>query len=113
MAEPVHITTDDGFALAGNHHPARGDSKGWVVINSAMGVEQGFYSAFAAHLAERGFDALTFDYRGVAQSRPAPHEPFGLLTWAERDIEAALKWALARGPAFFVGHSLGTQLHDE
>ncbi len=111
MAEPVRLTTDDGFSLAGNLHPARGEAKAFVVINSAMGVEQGFYSGFAAHLAEKGFDALTWDYRGIAQSRPAPVEPFGILTWAERDIEAALKWAFQRNEkVMVVGHSLGTQL---
>ncbi len=111
MAEPIRLQTADGFSLAANHHVAQGRARGWVVINAAMGVEQGFYSGFAGWLAGRGFHALTYDYRGVAQSRPGPAERFGLRTWAEQDIEAALGWALKEGgPAMVVGHSLGTQL---
>ncbi len=97
--------------LDATHHPARGTARGWVVINAAMGVEQGFYAPFAGHLAEQGFHALTWDYRGVGRSRPGPTSPYGLLTWAEQDVEAALAYALERGgPVMVVGHSLGTQL---
>lgn len=111
MVETVRIPTEDGFTLAGRHHQAQGPARGWVVLNAAMGVPQAYYSAFATHLAERGFHALTWDYRGVAASRPAPPGRIGLLTWAQVDVEAALRWALDRGgPAMVVGHSLGTQL---
>jgi predicted alpha/beta hydrolase len=82
-----------------------------VVLTAAMGVQQDYYAPFAAHLAGRGFDALTWDYRGVGASRPAPPRGLGLMTWARVDLEAALRWALARGgPVLVVGHSLGTQL---
>jgi predicted alpha/beta hydrolase len=111
MPERIRIPTEDGFALAGRLHTARGASRGLVVVNAAMGVAQGYYAAFAAHLAERGFDALTWDYRGMGASRPAPAGRLGLMTWAAVDVEAALRWALARGgPVFVVGHSLGTQI---
>jgi len=111
MAEPIRIPTEDGFSLGGHHHAARGQPRGWVVLSSAMGVEQGYYAAFAAHLAERGFHALTWDYRGIGASRPAPEGRFGLMAWAQLDMEAALGWALRRGgPVMVVGHSLGTQL---
>lgn len=41
-----------------------------VVVPSAMGVTQNFYARFAEWLAERGYLAATFDYRGIGQSAP-------------------------------------------
>jgi predicted alpha/beta hydrolase len=111
MADAIRIPTEDGFPLSARHHAARGPSRGVVVLNAAMGVQQGYYGAFAAHLADRGFDAITWDYRGMGDSRPAPARGLGLMTWAQLDVEAVLRWALGRGgPVMVVGHSLGTQL---
>lgn len=110
-AQATPILAQDGFSLAGSLFPARGPSRGVVVVNAAMGVPQGYYGPFAAHLASQGFDALTWDYRGTGASRPSPAGPLGLLTWARVDVEAALRFALGRGgPVMVVGHSLGTQL---
>lgn len=105
------IPTEDGFALSGRLFAARGPARGVVVVNAALGVPQAYYGPFAAHLADQGFDALTWDYRGTGASRPPPPGPLGLMTWARLDVEGALRFALRRGgPVMVVGHSLGTQL---
>ena len=44
-----------------------------VLIVSAMGVPQRFYADFAEWLASQGHAVMSFDYRGVGESRPAAH----------------------------------------
>jgi predicted alpha/beta hydrolase len=114
--EPVRISCDDGFDLAGRFYrsAATRPSRGAVLVSGATGVPQGFYSAFAAHLASRGFPTLTYDYRGVGSSRPGSLRGFDarMQDWARRDASAALAWLRQREarPLFLVGHSLGGQL---
>lgn len=105
------IEATDGFKLTATTFEPAAPSRGWVVINSAMGVKQEYYAAFARWVADQGFSAVTWDYRGVASSRPAPPGRVTLREWAEKDMEGVLQWALAKEqPVFVVGHSLGTQL---
>lgn len=97
---------------------AEGTPRGAVLIAGAMGVKQAFYGELARWLAARGWQAMTFDYRGMGDSRP-PHAvrslrgfAADLFDWA-RDMDAALA-ALASAtpgvPLLVVGHSLGGQL---
>ncbi|MBK7861913.1 MAG: alpha/beta fold hydrolase [Archangiaceae bacterium] len=105
------IPAVDGFRLAATAYAPAGPSRGTVVLNSAMGVKQEYYQPFARWLATQGFTAVTWDYRGVAASRPGPLGRISLRDWAEQDMEGVLQWSLARGqPVFVIGHSLGTQL---
>jgi len=105
------IPAADGFSLAATLFEPAGVSRGWVVINAAMGVKQTYYRAFARWLADQGFSAVTYDYRGVAASRPGPHGRISLRDWAELDMEGVIRWALAKEqPVIAFGHSLGTQL---
>ncbi len=95
-----------------------GAPRGAVLIAGAMGVKQAFYGDLARWLAAQGWQAMTFDYRGMGESRP-PHArrslrgfAADLFDWA-RDTDAALA-ALASAtpgvPLLVVGHSLGGQL---
>ncbi len=111
MPTPVKIPASDGFLLSATRYDPPSASRGVVVIASAMGVKHGYYGPFAQYLSEQGFTAVTWDYRGVGQSRPGPSGPLKLVDWAEKDFEGVLQWALAQGgPIGLVGHSLGTQL---
>ncbi|GLK77568.1 hypothetical protein GCM10008171_28220 [Methylopila jiangsuensis] len=83
-----------------------------VVVSAATSVRCRYYARFAAHLHHHGFDVLTFDYRGVGQSRPARLRGFraGWREWGELDLDAALGHAMALGPGrpvHVVGHSFG------
>jgi predicted alpha/beta hydrolase len=89
-----------------------------VLIAGAMGVKQDYYAEFAAWLAQQGFTALTFDYRGIGESRPQAmqHSLRGfdadLFDWAD-DIDSAIEHLVAAAPGvplYVVGHSLGAQL---
>src|ERR1700687_1687088 len=80
----------DGYSPAATlPRPATGPQKGFVLIASATATPRHYYGRFATYLAERGFGVMTFDYRGISDSRPpsprglqwrlprwaAPHHP--------------------------------------
>jgi len=108
----VEFAARDGYRLAGTLHRPKTPNRRAVLIQAAAGVKQEFYGKFAAYLATRGFAVLTFDYRGIARSRPARLRGFEarMRDWAEKDIGGALDY-LARAThgarLIGVGHSFG------
>lgn len=109
-ALPVTLTAADGYRLGGSHHPAQAPLRGRLVVAGATAVPHGFYRRFAQFAAARGFETLTFDYRGIGLSRPPSLKGFrmDLLDWARLDLAAAVD-AMAGGPVplYVVGHSYG------
>lgn len=114
--EAIGLKTDDGFNLGGTLYEPRGRSAvGTVIINSATAVPQVYYRRYARYLAAAGARVLTYDYRGIGQSRPRSLRGFSatLSDWAEHDARAAFgfaKTAFPDAPLAFVGHSFGGQL---
>lgn len=110
----VELKTSDGCVLSGRVFRAA-TPKGAVLIVGAMGVGQSFYEPLATWLAAQRFTAVTFDYRGMGRSRRGPLSKVDatIVTWAERDVAAALD-ALAESapgqPITWIGHSLGGQI---
>ena len=105
----------DGYPLGATLLGPEDDAAPLVVIAGATGVRRRYYGAFAAHLATRGMRALTFDYRGIGDSRPASLRRFRatMRDWGTLDLEGVLRWAASRSgeqPIAFVGHSVGGQL---
>jgi predicted alpha/beta hydrolase len=85
-------------------------TKGVVVLGGATAVPQRFYQAFAEYLASRGLGVITFDYRGIGDSRrPGSLKGFeaDYLDWAQLDFGAVLDHALTLAPTWVVGHSFG------
>lgn len=114
----VTVPATDGYALAGTCFRPASRITARVVIGPAVGVAQRYYAAFARALAERGFEVLTFDYRGIGGSAPPRLRGFEarMHDWGARDLAGALRWAFARAPelpVLFVGHSLGGQVLPE
>jgi predicted alpha/beta hydrolase len=108
------IRAADGYELAACVHAAD-DARGTVLIVPAMGVRQAFYDTFAQWLAGQGFNAVTFDYRGMGQSRRGSLRGLkaDLFDWARLDAAAMVDAAAAIAPAlplYWLGHSLGGQL---
>jgi predicted alpha/beta hydrolase len=109
---PVEIAARDGFRLGGTlYRPVQPNGRA-VLVNSAVGVRQQFYAAFAAFLEERGFTVLTYDYRGIAASRHGPLRglPARIRDWAQLDAAAALDELQRSAPGarlLAVGHSFG------
>jgi predicted alpha/beta hydrolase len=118
--QPITITAADGFALSGQLHGDPSRATAALLIAPAMGVAQSYYAPFARWLAGQGFAVLSFDYRGMGQSRPAEHRrslrgfQADILTWAETDAAAALARLdslVSEGtPVHWLGHSLGGQI---
>jgi predicted alpha/beta hydrolase len=112
------ISARDGFRLAATlREPASPAAAADTValIASATAVKQTLYRHFAAFLASRGVPALTFDYRGIGQSRPASLKGFRAFMheWGTRDLPAVIDWLTSRYPdarVVVVGHSVGGQL---
>jgi predicted alpha/beta hydrolase len=111
------LPATDGFELAASlYQPADIEPNGPVVlITSATGVKRRYYDKYARFLAENGFTTVTFEYRGIGESRPRTLRGFeaSLQDWAVKDIAGAIDWIVAqRHPRrlLVVGHSLGGQL---
>lgn len=109
---PVEFAARDGFRLGGCLYRPEQPNGRAIVVNSAVGVRQQFYAAFAAFLEGRGFTVLTYDYRGIAASRHGHVRDLQarIRDWAQLDAAAALD-ELARAapgaPLLAVGHSFG------
>lgn len=112
---PLTLVTEDGYPLAATRYRARAALRGVVVIAPATGVRMRYYSAFAEFLATQGFEVLTWDWRGIGDSRHEARWRDRRLTmraWGERDLAAAICWAARRdhgAPVGVVGHSFGGQ----
>ncbi len=110
---PVNITCQDGVQLGG-HIWARtsGIACGRIIINPATGVLARYYHLYARFLADHGFTVLTYDYRGIGQSRPEHLRGWNCrwADWGEQDFAAALAFLHSHpvnGPMLVVGHSIG------
>ncbi len=102
--------TEDQYLIRGQLHGANGSLQGRVIVAGATGVPQGFYRRFAEFASERGFETLTFDYRGIGESKPESLKGFDmdLLDWGKRDLAAAIDFMSKDGvPVFVIGHSYG------
>ncbi|MEW6283651.1 MAG: alpha/beta fold hydrolase, partial [Candidatus Eremiobacterota bacterium] len=113
--QDVRVPATDGYPLAASVYPPPGERSGLVVINSAAAVPRRFYRHFAEALTQAGYLVVTYDYRGIGESRPPSMKGFEarMRDWAEKDMAAVIDWALAEhgpGPLILVGHSFGGQV---
>ena len=110
----ISFPANDGYSLAATEFMPDGPPSAAIVINSATAVPRRIYRGFATYLAERGFAVLTYDYRGVGDSRPKSLVgfPARMRDWAALDVAAAVEHLRTRWPALplaAVGHSFGGQ----
>lgn len=121
--DDITFQAEDGFVLGATLFLPRGAKRHAVLINSATAVPRRIYRKFAGYLARRGSAVLTYDYRGIGDSRPRAlvgnNKPKSLsgfkasmVDWAALDVTAAVKWMRERYhtlPLTYVGHSFGGQ----
>ena len=112
--DSLTLTSDDGVVLAARLYRDAGSTKGAVLIGGAMGVRQDYYAPFAQWLAAQGYAVMSFDYRGMGDSRRGSLRGFDadLFDWA-RDYDTAIDALRERAPnqpLYLIGHSLGAQL---
>lgn len=111
------LPATDGFELGASLYQRAGGAPGGavVLIAPATGVKRRYYDRYARFLAESGFTTLTFDYRGIGDSRPRSLKSFAatIWDWAKKDLTGAIDWVTGRHRAdrlLIVGHSMGGQL---
>jgi len=86
-----------------------------IVITCGGGIPARFYHRLARFLAARGAAVLTFDYRGIGESRRGSLKEMrtGVETWGAADLDAAFMLARQSYPdAQFgaIAHSVGALL---
>src|SRR4051812_16768139 len=71
----INVGAVDGVSLAATLYEADTTSlnadRPVVLVSSAAAVRRPFYDRFARFLADDGFTVLTYDYRGIGDSRPS------------------------------------------
>jgi predicted alpha/beta hydrolase len=124
FADDITVPSTDGYPLAATLFLPRGIKRHAVLINSATAVLRKIYRGFAGYLAHRGCAVLTYDYRGIGDSRQKSMEGYNqpkslvgfkasMSDWAALDITAAVTWMRERYhnlPLGYVGHSFGGQV---
>lgn len=83
-----------------------------VLVSSGTGFPKRFYDRFARHLAGKGAAVLTYDFRGIAGSRPNDLAAMQMdyTDWGRLDMPAALDALIDAAPGVpvvHVGHSVG------
>jgi predicted alpha/beta hydrolase len=112
VQESARIPARDGYQLAATlFRPDTANGRA-VLVHAATGVKRGYYAKFADHLAARGFTVLTFDYRGIGDSRNGSLRGFkaSMSDWAEQDAAGALDFLSEKAGGaklLCVGHSFG------
>lgn len=85
-----------------------------IIISSATGVLQTYYSQFAAHFCALGFTVYTFDYSGIGLShaKNIKKNTSNLYDWAENQA-SVIQFAKKENPTHkitLITHSIGGQL---
>ena len=110
----VKIICEDGIKLSGTLFKPQ-EAKSAIMIAPATGIKQQFYQAFAKYLCEHNFAVLTFDNRGIGQSRGSSinGSNASLTNWGIQDMTATLNFLKKEYPNrryHLIGHSAGGQL---
>lgn len=110
----IQIEATDGYLLGAtlyytddSPHPQR-----LAIINCATGVKAAYYARYARFLAEHGYLALSWDYRGIGASRQSSLRGFkaSKFDWGNKDFEGVLQWVSGNFPdseIHVIGHSIG------
>jgi predicted alpha/beta hydrolase len=104
----------DGYVIGGFtwRHVRTDLARPVVIINAATSVRCRHYSRFADYLFANGFDVITYDYRGIGESRNGSLRGFkaSWSDWGVLDFEAMLQraqQAFPGQPVDVVAHSFG------
>ncbi len=110
----ISIPAIDDYSLSGKiylHNQAVNKSK-VLIINSATAVDKKLYHHYASFMKENGYNVITYDYRGIAASRPKKLKGFkaSFTDWGQKDFAGVLKYAKKEFPhdkIVTLGHSIG------
>jgi predicted alpha/beta hydrolase len=115
LSTPITVHAADGYVLHGRVWRDAAQTAALrpvVIINPATSVRSSYYARFAQFLHHHGCDVVTYDYRGIGDSRPRSLRGFSAswLDWGRLDFEAVLGWASQNFPGQplqVVAHSVG------
>lgn len=110
----VSIATTDGHHLAGHLFTPEGPVRAAVVVHGGFAIPQRFYGRIATALTRWGFAVLTYDHRGIGESRRGPLRGFDATAtqWGRYDWGAATRFLRAAHPdvpLLALCHSFGGQ----
>ena len=108
----INIRTDDHYSLSAHVFEPQDSRQKVLLINSATGVKQQIYFSFAQFFAEKGFTVITYDYRGIGQSKPENMKGFAasMRIWGTKDYKALTNYIrdnFQNYQKFCLGHSVG------
>ncbi|AZI33276.1 alpha/beta hydrolase family protein [Kaistella carnis] len=106
------LKTPDHFPLSVKIFEPEISNGKLLLINSATGVKQQIYFSFAKYLAEKGFTVITYDYRGIGESKPKKMNGFkaSMRIWGTVDFKTVttfIKKEYVGFDQFCLGHSVG------
>ncbi|GAA4278281.1 alpha/beta fold hydrolase [Aquimarina mytili] len=83
-----------------------------LIVNSATAVDKKLYHHYAIFMANNGYNVITYDYRGIAESRPKKLRGFkaSFADWGQKDFAAVIDFAKKEFPEHKIvtlGHSIG------
>ena len=112
MNNTITIHTKDQYPITATLFEPENANGKLLLMNSATGVKQQTYYSFAKHFADLGFVVITYDYRGVALSKPDQLKGFkaSMRTWGNTDYKAVTDFIEEHYPhhrKFLIGHSVG------
>lgn len=114
MHQALEIPALDGYTLAAElfePSPALANGKA-LIISSATAVDKKLYFHYASYLSKRGYTVVSYDYRGIAASRPPKLRGFPATfnDWAQLDFEGIIHFVQEKYPGYTLltlGHSIG------
>lgn len=108
----LFLKTHDGFPLAVKIFEPETANEKLLLVNSATGVKQQVYFSFANYLAENGVTVITYDYRGINESKPQKLRGFEttMRSWGTQDFKTLTGFIQKNYSSyrkFCLGHSVG------
>ncbi len=108
----ITVQTEDNYPIAVHHFEPEVPTGKVFVIAPGVGLPQRFFFNFASWLSEQGCSAYTFDYRGIALSKPTILKGMkaSYRDWTLGDFTAVTKHVKethSEDQLLFIGHSFG------
>lgn len=115
MQQDILIEARDGFKLSATIRRPLTEIKGIIQFNCGTGIPQKVYSNLASYLTEFGYVTVTYDYRGIGNSKPQSLKGFlsNIEDWGIIDMASIFDWIIKEFPSqrkIIIGHSMGGQL---
>lgn len=108
------LTTEDHHSIYATLFRGARVGAHLIIIAPAAGAPQHYYRNFAMFASRGfGFDAITFDYRGVGASKKVHSKASKAIMsdWGKYDINAIINWASDKyDKIFLLGHSVAGQV---